>query len=161
MAKSVDDRGRGARLARRDEGAYCRYVTEEQRSQPGCVGREGDRLSHSRALSCAPVSNRTLRRSIGPELLERAAAVVEHVEALDDLGNDASANETRPLLRTLAEAALAFLLSIAEDLLLLSAVDHEFELLASLLNVPTRLREAGETELAVRVAKALKFCAPD
>ena len=33
MAKSVDDRGRGARLARRDEGAYCWYVTEEQRSQ--------------------------------------------------------------------------------------------------------------------------------
>src|SRR3954468_2815562 len=53
MAKSVDDRGRGARLARRDEGAYCWYVTEEQRSQPGCVGRESDRLSHSRALSLA------------------------------------------------------------------------------------------------------------
>jgi hypothetical protein len=53
MAKSVDDRGRGARLARRDEGAYCWYVAEEQRSQPGkpgCLGREGDRLSHSRAL---------------------------------------------------------------------------------------------------------------
>jgi hypothetical protein len=29
MAKSVDDRGRGARQARRDEGAYCWYVTEE------------------------------------------------------------------------------------------------------------------------------------
>jgi hypothetical protein len=25
------------------------YVTEEQRSQPGWIGREGDRLSHSRA----------------------------------------------------------------------------------------------------------------
>ena len=32
---AVDDRGRGARLARRDEGAYCWYVTEEQRSQAG------------------------------------------------------------------------------------------------------------------------------
>jgi hypothetical protein len=42
MAKSVDDRVRGARLARRDEGAYCWYVTEEQRSQAGCIGREGD-----------------------------------------------------------------------------------------------------------------------
>jgi len=31
-------------MARRDEGAYCRYVTEEQRSQPGCIGCEGDRL---------------------------------------------------------------------------------------------------------------------
>src|SRR5215207_8635939 len=51
MAKSVDDRGRGAPLARRDEGAYCRYVTEEQRSQRGWIGREGDRLGHSRALS--------------------------------------------------------------------------------------------------------------
>jgi hypothetical protein len=28
-------------MARRDEGAYCWYVTEEQRSQPGCIGREG------------------------------------------------------------------------------------------------------------------------
>ena len=29
------DRGRGARLARRDEGAYWLCVIEEQRSQPG------------------------------------------------------------------------------------------------------------------------------
>jgi hypothetical protein len=50
MAKSVDARGRGARPARRDEGAYCWYVTEEQRSRSGCIGHEGDRLSHSRAL---------------------------------------------------------------------------------------------------------------
>src|SRR5882724_868752 len=54
MAKSVDDRGRGARMARRDEGAYCRYVTEEQRSQPGWIGREGDRLSLARALTPPP-----------------------------------------------------------------------------------------------------------
>jgi len=51
MAKSVDDRGPGPRLARRDEGAYRSYVTEEQRSHPGCIGRESDRLSHSLALS--------------------------------------------------------------------------------------------------------------
>jgi hypothetical protein len=50
MAKSVDDRGRGARPARRDEGAYCWYVTEEERSRRGCIDRETDRLSHSRAL---------------------------------------------------------------------------------------------------------------
>ena len=43
MANSVEDRGRGARMARPDEGAYCRYVTEEQR-------RQLDRLGHSRAL---------------------------------------------------------------------------------------------------------------
>jgi hypothetical protein len=29
-------------MARRDEGAYLQYVTEEQRSQPGCIGGEGD-----------------------------------------------------------------------------------------------------------------------
>src|SRR5882724_3270375 len=58
MAKSVDDRGRGARMARRDEGAYRWYVTEEQRSHPGCIGRESDRLSLSRTLS--PL-NRRLR----------------------------------------------------------------------------------------------------
>ncbi len=51
MVKPVDDRGQGARLARRDERAYCWDVTEEQRSPPGCIGCEGDRLSHSRALS--------------------------------------------------------------------------------------------------------------
>src|SRR5450755_4704415 len=51
MAKSVDDRSRGARLARRDEDAYCGYVTEEQRSQPGCIGRECDRLAIRRPLA--------------------------------------------------------------------------------------------------------------
>jgi hypothetical protein len=48
--ESVDDRGRGAWLARRDEGASCWYVTEEQRSQAGCIGRESERLSYSRPL---------------------------------------------------------------------------------------------------------------
>jgi hypothetical protein len=74
MAKSVDDRGRGARLARRDEGAYCGYVTEEQRSQPGCIGREGERLCHSLALS--PVRGRsaswTPRRVLHSLLISRA-----------------------------------------------------------------------------------------
>src|SRR6188768_579779 len=51
IAKPVDYRSRGARMARRDEGAYCWYATEEQRCQPGCLGRESDRLGHSRALS--------------------------------------------------------------------------------------------------------------
>ena len=50
MAKSGDDRGRGAPLARRDEGAYCLYVAEEQRSQHGCLGGERDRLGQSRSL---------------------------------------------------------------------------------------------------------------
>jgi hypothetical protein len=38
-------------MARRDEGAYLQYVTERQRSQLGWIGREIDRLSHSRAIS--------------------------------------------------------------------------------------------------------------
>jgi len=61
MAKSVDDRGRGARMARRDEGAYSLYVTEEQRSPPGCSAREGERLSHSRALSRKKCTRRSRR----------------------------------------------------------------------------------------------------
>jgi hypothetical protein len=40
-------------MARRDEGAYCSYVTEEQRRQRGCIDREGDPLSHSLALSAS------------------------------------------------------------------------------------------------------------
>src|SRR5688572_30249531 len=28
---------RGARMARRDDGEYREYLTEEQRSQPGCI----------------------------------------------------------------------------------------------------------------------------
>ena len=51
MARSVDDRGRGARLARRDEGGRARlYVTEGQRSRPRRIGRQGERLSHSPLL---------------------------------------------------------------------------------------------------------------
>ena len=44
-------------MARRDEGAYCGYVTEAQRRQPGCLGREIDRLSHSRALRTSGCSS--------------------------------------------------------------------------------------------------------
>jgi len=55
-------------MARRDEGAYCGYVTEEQRRQPGCFGREIDRLSHSRALTQADVRER-LRIAFGQRAL--------------------------------------------------------------------------------------------
>src|SRR6188768_4401730 len=79
MAKSIDDRGRGAPLARRDEGAYCWYVTEEQRSQSGCVGREGDRLSHLRAsVHAAPIG------TVEPELTGRLVHVVEHALVVRD-----------------------------------------------------------------------------
>jgi hypothetical protein len=36
-------------MAKSEECAYSGYVADEQRSQAGCIGREGDRLSHSRA----------------------------------------------------------------------------------------------------------------
>jgi hypothetical protein len=37
-------------MARREEGAYRAYVTEEQRSQPGWIGREDERVIDSGAL---------------------------------------------------------------------------------------------------------------
>jgi hypothetical protein len=46
-------------MAKRDEGAYLQYVTEEQRSQPGWIGREGDRRSHSRALRARQSARRS------------------------------------------------------------------------------------------------------
>ncbi len=53
MNRSTDDRGRGARIARREKGAYSPYVTDEQRSESGWIGREGGRFVHSRALLIA------------------------------------------------------------------------------------------------------------
>jgi len=61
MAKSVEDRGRGARMARRDEGAYCGYVTEEQRRQPGWLGREIDRLRAREWLSRSKIAAEAFR----------------------------------------------------------------------------------------------------
>jgi len=90
-----------------------------------------------------------------------AAVVVEQLEALDDLGEDARTEETRPVLGKLGEAALALALSLDSDLGRLAELDRQFELLGSLLDVPRRLGAAGETTLAVRLAEALKFCAPD
>jgi TonB family protein len=78
MAKSVDDRAEAG--ARRDEGAYCRYVTEEQQSQPGWIGREGDRLSHSRALGLAGVKRRGVGWLVGVTcLLATASAIAGEV----------------------------------------------------------------------------------
>src|ERR1041384_4097153 len=74
MAKSVEDRGRGARRARRDEGAYCLYVTEEERSPPGCIGREIDRLDHSRALSNRSTSTSVRGGRSEPSIAARAPA---------------------------------------------------------------------------------------
>jgi hypothetical protein len=50
MDHSVDDRCRAAPMARREEGAYSPYVTEEQRRQRGWIGAENDRVILSRAL---------------------------------------------------------------------------------------------------------------
>jgi len=90
-----------------------------------------------------------------------AAAVVERLAALDDLGDQAELEETRPLLRQLGEAALELALSIAGRTEVLSELEREFDLLGSLLEIPGRLGAARETTLATRLAKALTFCAPD
>jgi hypothetical protein len=43
MAKSVDDRGRGARMARRDEGAYLRYeLRSNEASRDASAARATD-----------------------------------------------------------------------------------------------------------------------
>jgi len=90
-----------------------------------------------------------------------AAAVVEQLQALDDSGPDAAASETRPLLRQLGKHALAFARSLDGNVQLLSELGTEFDFLGQLLDVPTRVGAAGETALAVQVAEALRFCAPD
>jgi hypothetical protein len=43
MAKSVDDRDRGAGMARRDEGAYCSmYLRSNEASRDGSVAKAID-----------------------------------------------------------------------------------------------------------------------
>jgi len=93
--------------------------------------------------------------------LALAAAVIEQLDALLDLGDAAASEQTQPLLRKLGEATLAFALELDGNLLLLSEVDDELGIIDSVLNVPGRLSDGRETELAVSVAEALKFCAPD
>ena len=90
-----------------------------------------------------------------------AATFVERLAALDDLGEQAKSEETRQLVRKLGEAALELALSIGRRTEVLSELEREFDVLGSLLDVPSRLGQARETTLAVRVAEALTFCAPD
>ena len=91
----------------------------------------------------------------------QAAAVAEQLAALDSLNGDATTQQIRPILRNLGEATLAFVLGLDQDLGLISKSSEASELLGQLLDVPTRLGALGETNLAVRVAEALEFCAPD
>ncbi|HEX2669265.1 MAG TPA: SEC-C metal-binding domain-containing protein [Polyangiaceae bacterium] len=110
------------------------------------------------------MSVRTPGHSQDPNAAHRAqlaATFVERLAALDDLGDQATSEETRPLVRRLGEAALELALSIARRSEVLSELEREFDLLGSLLDVPSRLGAARETTLAVRVAEALTFCAPD
>jgi len=96
------------------------------------------------------------------EPLALARPVLEQLKALDALGEDADAEVTRPLLVQVGEAALALLRVIDGHLKLFSAVDREcqFDLIDPMLDLPRRISEANETELAVRVADALRFAAP-
>ncbi len=112
------------------------------------------------------MSKRTFRRALGPDdapEAQLAAAIVEQVDALNDSSAELAPEGIRPLLHKLGAATLAFVLGIDRNLQRLSALDRkfDFQLIGALLNLPARLSEAGETELAVRVAEALKFCAPD
>jgi hypothetical protein len=43
-------------MARREEGAYSPYVTDEQRRQWGWIGAENDHVIHSRALGASLLS---------------------------------------------------------------------------------------------------------
>ncbi len=97
------------------------------------------------------------------EPLGLATRIVELQHALDALEEDEESAATRRPALELGEATLALLLAIDGDLPLLSKVDREldFELLEIMLNVPECLRAADESALSVRVAEALKFCAPD
>jgi hypothetical protein len=68
--KRSKDRCRGARMTRREEGAYpLRYVTDEQRNQPGCTGAEtgtvilGRALSTERRAQCSRHGNSFFRQS--------------------------------------------------------------------------------------------------
>ena len=59
---------RGARLARRDEGAYRQYATEEQRRQPGCPARPARYIClvrSTRAISALTVLTTTLLVLVG------------------------------------------------------------------------------------------------
>src|SRR6185369_15178876 len=63
------------------------------------------------------MSDRTPGRSLDSNTAHRAqlaATFVERLAALDDLGEQATSEETRPLVRKLGEAALELALSIAE-----------------------------------------------
>lgn len=104
---------------------------------------------------------RTAAATGAEQRAQLAAAFVEQLAALDDLGEHAQAEETRPLLRKLGEAALELARSVEGRSEALSELDLQFDLLGSLLDVPGRLGAARETTLAVRVAEALMFCAPD
>src|SRR6478736_8375737 len=90
-----------------------------------------------------------------------AAVVIEQLQSLDDLGEDAAIEEVRASLRRLGDATLQLALAANRNLAALSELDRQFELLGAILDVPNRLGAAGETALVVRVAEALKFVAPD
>ena len=86
---------------------------------------------------------------------------MEHAKALDDLPENADPEKTRPLLRTLGEATLALALALEGNLHILAGLDRELDLSPTLLASLARLSAEGEAELAVRIAQALEFCAPD
>ena len=61
-------------MARRDEGAYCRYVTEEQRSQPGLI------IHHVRDVHENPAQQQILSSLVQLDRALRSLTVADGVE---------------------------------------------------------------------------------
>jgi hypothetical protein len=95
----VASRGRGAPLARRDEGAYCWHATEEQRSQPGCIGRESVDLT-IRGPSVANGVNVRCRLRVDLVTLKQIELAESFLSAARALG--AGGYQTRTLQLVLA-----------------------------------------------------------
>jgi uncharacterized protein YchJ len=94
----------------------------------------------------------------------------EPAAPLDDALNEPLGEEPAPplglvtLLRRKGEAALELSRVLNRDVAALWALDDWFMdrgLLQGLFALPQQLAEASETELAVKCAEALSFCAPD
>ena len=63
---------------RREEGAYRRYMTDEQRSRPGWIGRENDRVLSLRPLLGLPLQHvEKLLGHLGSRSLVRLAVQLD------------------------------------------------------------------------------------
>ena len=106
-------------------------------------------------------------------LVPLAEAVIAESDAFQPFRDDEDESDDptpdlseagKSALRKLADAALALASAVNGELELLAALDvrfHDDALIVLLLGLPLELSTAGETELALRVAQAFEFSAPD